>query len=164
MVRRRSRALAARAIAPTGCPPTRTSPRLGSSRVPAMVSRVLLPEPLGPMTATISPRSTDRLTACSAFTEALPSPYDLDTSLSSSRLIVVFSLLAGAVAAALVSDSAGRVRGDRVHHLDVQHFLSVSQPRRGGPAKPGPTPRPPAGGARNACRIATSPRPTPATT
>src|SRR5258708_29936609 len=145
MVRRRSRSVAARDMATTVCAPTRTSPRLGSSRVPAMVSRVLLPEPLGPMTATISPRSTDRLTACSAFTEALPSPYDLDTSLSSSRLIVVFSLLAGAVAAALVSDSAGRVRGDRVHHLDVQHFLSVSQPRRARPAQTGPPPAPPAG-------------------
>src|SRR5258708_36680654 len=122
MVRRRSRALAARDIAPTGCPPTRTSPRLGSSRVPAMVSRVLLPEPLGPMTATISPRSTDRLTACSAFTEALPSPYDLDTSLSSSRLIGVFSLLAGAVAAALGPDSAGPGRGARVPHLPAHRF------------------------------------------
>src|SRR5216684_1335951 len=107
MVRRRSRALAAWDIAPTVCPPTRTCPLLGSSRVPAMVSRVLLPEPLGPMTATISPWPTDRLTSCSAFTDALPSPYDLDMSRSSSRLIVVFSLPAGAVAAALVSDPAG---------------------------------------------------------
>src|SRR5258708_10835552 len=63
-----------------------------------MGSRVLLPEPLGPMTATISPWSTDRLTSCSAFTEALPSPYDLDMSRSSSRFIVMFSLSTGAVA------------------------------------------------------------------
>src|SRR5258708_7184315 len=106
----------------TAGPPTSTAPRLASSRGPAMVSRVLLPEPPGPMTATISPRSTDRLTACSAFTEALPSPYDLDTSLSSSRLIVVFSLLAGAVAAALGPDSAGPGRGARVPHLPAHRF------------------------------------------
>src|SRR5260370_30895560 len=130
MVRRRSRALAAWDVAPTGGPPTRTCPLLGSSRVPAMVSRVLLPEPLGPMTATISPWSTDRLTSCSAFTEALPSPYDLDTSRSSSRLIAVFSLPAGAVAAAHVSDPAGRLGRGHTYAAIFGRSSPVAAPRR----------------------------------
>ena len=37
-----------------------TSPLVGSSRLPAMVSRVDLPEPLGPITATMEPASTVR--------------------------------------------------------------------------------------------------------
>src|SRR5215470_11664119 len=133
MVRRRSRALAPRDIAPTGCPPTRTFPRLGSSKVPAMVSRVLLPEPLGPITATSSPWPTDRLTSCSAFTKALPSPYDLDTSRSSSRLIVVFSLPAGAVAAAhvvwLVNGCYGALGGAGLRRATGHTSASCSGPR-----------------------------------
>src|SRR5207237_751502 len=45
-----------------------------SSRLPAMVSRLDLPEPLGPMIATSSPRSTDRSTSRSACTSVAPSP------------------------------------------------------------------------------------------
>ena len=41
-------------------PPMRTSPLVGSSRLPAMVSRVDFPEPLGPITATRWPSSTER--------------------------------------------------------------------------------------------------------
>ena len=37
-----------------------TSPLVGSSRLPAIVSRVDLPEPDGPITATKWPSSTDR--------------------------------------------------------------------------------------------------------
>ena len=37
----------------TGVPPISTSPLVGSSRLPAMVSRVDFPDPLGPITATI---------------------------------------------------------------------------------------------------------------
>ena len=37
-----------------------TSPLVGSSRLPAMVSSVLLPEPLAPITATNEPTSTER--------------------------------------------------------------------------------------------------------
>ena len=43
-------------------PQTSTSPLVGSSRLPAMVSSVDLPDPLGPITATISPARTDRST------------------------------------------------------------------------------------------------------
>jgi hypothetical protein len=39
-----------------------------------MVSSVLLPEPLGPITATISPSITPRLASCSACTCASPIP------------------------------------------------------------------------------------------
>jgi hypothetical protein len=39
-----------------------------------MVSSVLLPEPLGAITATIEPSSTDRLTSASACTPAVPCP------------------------------------------------------------------------------------------
>jgi hypothetical protein len=52
-----------------------------------MVSSVLLPEPLAPMTATITPASTVRLIALSACTSATPCPYTLLTECSSSTLI-----------------------------------------------------------------------------
>ncbi len=72
MERRRSRALALRDILVSSCPQTQTSPLLGSSRLPAMVSRVDLPEPLGPMTATIAPASTRRSIPSSACTSVAP--------------------------------------------------------------------------------------------
>ena len=72
--RRRSRALPLRDILASSCPATTTSPLVGSSRLPAMVSRVDLPEPLGPMTATMVPASTDRLMLASAWTSAAPWP------------------------------------------------------------------------------------------
>jgi hypothetical protein len=49
-------------------PQTSTSPLVGSSRLPAMVSNVDLPDPDGPITATISPARTDRSTPASACT------------------------------------------------------------------------------------------------
>jgi hypothetical protein len=53
---------------------TSTAPLVGSSRLPAIVSSVLLPEPLGPITATSSPSSTDRSTSRSACTSDGPDP------------------------------------------------------------------------------------------
>ena len=44
-----------------------------------MVSSVDLPDPLGPITATIVPGATSRLTSRSACTSAAPWPYTLDT-------------------------------------------------------------------------------------
>jgi hypothetical protein len=44
-----------------------------------MVSSVDLPDPLGPITATIISASTSRLTSRSACTSAAPSPYTFDT-------------------------------------------------------------------------------------
>ena len=44
-----------------------------------MVSSVDLPDPLGPITATIVPAATSRLTSRSACTSAAPWPYALDT-------------------------------------------------------------------------------------
>jgi hypothetical protein len=55
-------------------PSTSTCPLLASSRLPAIVSSVLLPEPLGPITATSSPRSTERSTSLSACTSVGPVP------------------------------------------------------------------------------------------
>jgi hypothetical protein len=55
-------------------PLTSTSPLLGSSRLPAIASSVLLPEPLGPMTATSSPPSTARSISRRACTRAGPDP------------------------------------------------------------------------------------------
>ncbi|EIV92532.1 hypothetical protein FraQA3DRAFT_2109 [Frankia sp. QA3] len=52
---------------------------VGCSRLPAMVSRVDLPDPLGPMIATISPAWTDRSTLVSAWTWAVPEPYTFVT-------------------------------------------------------------------------------------
>ena len=54
-----------------------TSPLVGSSRLPAMVNSVLLPEPLAPMTATRDPASTERSTRCRACTSVGPFPVDL---------------------------------------------------------------------------------------
>ena len=51
-----------------------------------MVSSVDLPDPLGPITATIIPGPTSRLTPRSACTSAAPVPYTLDTWRSSSML------------------------------------------------------------------------------
>ena len=45
----------------SAAPSTSTSPVVGSSRLPAIVSSVLLPEPLGPMIATSSPAPTDEV-------------------------------------------------------------------------------------------------------
>ena len=54
----------------TGSPPTRTSPSVGSSRPLTRVSVVDLPQPVGPTTATNSPRptvrSSSRTAVCSA--------------------------------------------------------------------------------------------------
>src|SRR5690606_31720329 len=60
MNRRRSAAFSSRDIPASGRPATRTSPSVGVWRVPAMASSVLLPDPLGPITATISPLRTVR--------------------------------------------------------------------------------------------------------
>ncbi len=72
--RRRSRALPPRDIPDSGWPATSTSPLDGSARLPAMVSSVDLPEPLGPITATMVPASTGRLTRSSPCTSAAPDP------------------------------------------------------------------------------------------
>ncbi len=60
-----------------------TSPLVGSSKLPAMVSSVLLPEPLDPITATRDPASTERSMCCSALTSVAPSPYTLEMLRSS---------------------------------------------------------------------------------
>src|ERR1700691_397617 len=70
MVRRRTRALAPGDIACTSLPLMRTAPEVGSSSVPAIVSSEDLPDPDGPMTATISPAATVRDTSRSACTSA----------------------------------------------------------------------------------------------
>jgi len=72
--RRRSRARALRDSLLSSSPQTMTSPLLGSSRLPAMVSSVDFPDPLGPITATMVPASTLRLISCSACTSAAPWP------------------------------------------------------------------------------------------
>ena len=60
-----------------------TSPPVGSSRLPAMVNSVLLPDPLEPMTATRDPASTLRSMCCRAWTSVAPSPYTLEMLRSS---------------------------------------------------------------------------------
>ena len=55
-------------------PPIITSPLVGSSRLPAMVSRVDLPDPLAPITATNEPTSTDSSMSETAWTSVAPSP------------------------------------------------------------------------------------------
>ena len=69
-------------IACTSLPLMRTAPEVGSSSVPAIVSSEDLPEPLGPITATISPLATLRETSRSACTSAAPLPktFEIDRS------------------------------------------------------------------------------------
>ena len=55
-------------------PAIRTAPEVGSSSVPAIVSSEDLPDPDGPMTATISPAATVSETSRSACTSAAPFP------------------------------------------------------------------------------------------
>ena len=52
----------------------RTDPDVGRSSPPIIVSRVVFPEPEGPMMSTISPRRTVRSTPSTARTAASPSP------------------------------------------------------------------------------------------
>jgi hypothetical protein len=59
---------------PTSSPPIHTSPESGCSSVPAMVSSVLLPDPLGPMIATSSPAWTSRDTSTNAGTNVALRP------------------------------------------------------------------------------------------
>ena len=68
------RALAPPDIACTSLPLMRIAPEVGSSSVPAIVSSEDLPEPLGPMTATISRGATVMETSRSACTSAAPLP------------------------------------------------------------------------------------------
>jgi hypothetical protein len=70
---RRRRALSLRDKPVRAAPPMNTSPLVGSSRLPAIVSRVDFPEPLGPITATKSPASTARSISSSARTTVAPS-------------------------------------------------------------------------------------------
>jgi hypothetical protein len=52
-----------------------------------MVSSVDLPEPLGPITATIVPAATDMLMSRSACTSAAPLPYTLEMERNSRTVI-----------------------------------------------------------------------------
>src|ERR1035441_7813066 len=89
MVRRRRRALSLRHMPTTFVPLIITSPVVGTSRLPAIVSKVDLPEPLGPIIATRDPRSTARSMLLMASTSVAPSPYTFETFRSSSTLINV---------------------------------------------------------------------------
>jgi len=73
-VLRLRRALSLRDILESEAPAMRTSPLVGSSRLPAIVSSVDFPEPDGPITATSEPRSTPKSTSESACTSVAPAP------------------------------------------------------------------------------------------
>src|SRR5690242_16662392 len=60
-------------------------PLLGSRMHPMQLSSVVLPEPLGPRSATTSPGYTSRLTSRSASTRVCPSPKCLDTCSTCTR-------------------------------------------------------------------------------
>ena len=63
-----------RDIVESDTPEIRTSPLVGSSRLPAIVSSVDFPDPDAPITATSWPSSTDSSTPSRAWTAAAPSP------------------------------------------------------------------------------------------
>jgi hypothetical protein len=56
----------------TSRPPISTAPPVGSSSVAIISSRVVLPDPLGPYNATISPGATDSETPSTARTVSPP--------------------------------------------------------------------------------------------
>ena len=75
--RRLSRARSSRDSASTCAPMKRYCPPVGRSRQPSRFMAVDLPEPLGPMMATNSPRPMARSTPLSARKAVAPSPYAL---------------------------------------------------------------------------------------
>jgi hypothetical protein len=74
MERRRILACSEREAFARSTPSTSTWPVLGCSRLPAIVRSVLLPDPLGPITAKNSPCSTERSISVSACTSLGPAP------------------------------------------------------------------------------------------
>src|ERR1051326_758599 len=59
------------------------SPLVGSSSPERQLSSVVLPQPLGPIIATISPRCTEKSTPRSAATFPAPASYSLRTPVAS---------------------------------------------------------------------------------
>ncbi|SIR10792.1 hypothetical protein SAMN05421833_10635 [Microbispora rosea] len=76
---RRSTASSCSLIFVMSCPAMRTAPDCGRSRPEAHCSRVLLPEPDGPITAVKAPLRNATLTRRRATDSVLPLPYVLDT-------------------------------------------------------------------------------------
>jgi hypothetical protein len=76
----------------SGLPSKRYWPCDGRSSKPITFISVLLPQPLGPITATNSPLSIFKLTSSSARLVASPKPYSLLTSCSSIKAIYIHSL------------------------------------------------------------------------
>src|ERR1700720_1347966 len=74
-VRRRNRARARPRSVAQSTPATRTCPSSGVSSPPRRKRRVLLPEPLGPVTATTSPRAAARDTESTPRTSCPPPRY-----------------------------------------------------------------------------------------
>src|SRR5436305_11826782 len=101
-----------------------------------MVSRVLLPDPLGPTTATSPPASTFRSTVRRAWTSVLPSPYTFDTPRSSSVVMAVPPLC---VAPAPADRPAQRAALPGLVSSGRRRRPATEQP---GPAGTAPRPRP----------------------
>src|SRR5687767_4497365 len=70
-------------MAESAVPSITTSPPSIESRPERQLSSVVLPQPLGPMIATISPAATARSTPRSAFTRTVPVSYVLCTDCAS---------------------------------------------------------------------------------
>ena len=77
MASRLSRASARSDIRVMSCPSSQISPPVGRSSPPSRYSRVDLPQPLGPIMATVSPRATSRSTSSTARTKLASRPYSL---------------------------------------------------------------------------------------
>src|SRR5512146_1783374 len=80
MWRRRTAANRAGVADATGTPATLTRPLVGVRMQPRIESSVVLPEPDGPSSATISPAAMASETPRTASTACTPSPYRLHTS------------------------------------------------------------------------------------
>ncbi len=77
MASRLSRASARSDIRVMSCPSSQISPAVGRSSPPSRYSSVDLPQPLGPIIATVSPRATSRSTSSTARTKLASRPYSL---------------------------------------------------------------------------------------
>ena len=127
------------------------SPADGRSRPPSRCSSVDLPQPLGPITATVSPAATSRSTLSTARTSPAPRPYSLRSPRAHSDGVVHGSPLLPARPGPFAGLQPAQVR------LQPEHDALQQQRRpRSGPARPSRRAARPAAGA--AARGAGRPR------
>ena len=109
-------------------PSTETVPDVGASRPPARVSRVDLPEPDGPITATSSPACAAKDTALSACTSVSPSPWMRVTVSSCSTAVMGGAVIVRFLSRAGRSVAVVRCRVGRLDGGAAEPGLAVVEP------------------------------------